>query len=65
MLHSGYVTYVINTQDFNSSTANDGYLIRRDAADNNVNVFTALDTVSVLLNVLEEITLSVSTIDAE
>jgi carbamoyl-phosphate synthase large subunit len=30
-----------------------------------VTIFTALETVSVLLDVLEEITLGVSTIDAE
>jgi carbamoyl-phosphate synthase large subunit len=33
--------------------------------ENNVTIFTALETVSVLLDVLEEITLGVSTIDAE
>ncbi len=43
----------------------DGYDIRRAAVENNVTIFTALETVSVLLDVLEEITLGVSTIDAE
>jgi carbamoyl-phosphate synthase large subunit len=43
----------------------DGYDIRRCAVENNVTIFTALETVSVLLDVLEEITLGVSTIDAE
>jgi len=33
--------------------------------DNNVTMFTSLDTVKVLLDVLEEMTLGVSTIDAE
>ena len=33
--------------------------------ENNVTMFTSLDTVKVLLDVLEEITLGVSTIDAE
>ena len=65
-LRKGHVTYVINTIDVNQhSTRRDGYDIRRAAAENNVTLFTALETVSVLLNVLEEITLGVSTIDAE
>jgi carbamoyl-phosphate synthase large subunit len=33
--------------------------------ENNVSLITALETVSALLDVLEEITLGVSTIDAE
>ena len=65
MIHRGYVTYVINTQDFSSETADDGFKIRRCAADNNINVFTSLDTVGALLNVLDEITMSVSTIDED
>ena len=65
-LRKGHVTYVINTIDVNQhSTRRDGYDIRRAAAENNVTIFTALETVSVLLDVLEEITLGVSTIDAE
>lgn len=43
----------------------DGSEIRRAAVDNNVTMFTSLDTVKVLLDVLEEITLGVSTIDAD
>ena len=38
--------------------------IRRCAAENNVTLFTSLDTVRVLLDVLEETTITVSTIDA-
>ena len=65
-LRKGHVTYVINTIDVNQhSTRRDGYDIRRAAAENNVTLFTSLETVSVLLNVLEEITLGVSTIDAK
>ena len=45
-------------------TQSDGFLIRRCAVENNVTVFTALDTVRVLLDVLEEITITVSTIDS-
>ena len=65
-LRKGHVTYVINTIDVNQhSTRRDGYDIRRAAVENNVTIFTALATVSVLLDVLEEITLGVSTIDAQ
>ena len=42
----------------------DSRLIRRCAVENNVTILTALDTVRVLLDVLEEITLGISTIDA-
>ena len=65
-LRKGHVTYVINTIDVNQhSTRRDGYDIRRAAAENNVTLFTALETVSVLLNALEEITMGVSTIDGK
>ncbi len=43
----------------------DGYHIRRAAVDNNITVFTSLETVEVLLDVLDDITMKVSTIDAE
>ena len=65
-LRQGHVNYVINTRTPGSdSYETDGAKIRRCAVENNVTIFTALDTVSVLLNVLEEITLCISTIDAE
>ena len=64
-IRQGYVTYVINTRDMNSSgVLSDGYEIRRCAVENNVTMFTSLDTVKVLLDVLEEITITVSTIDS-
>jgi len=63
-IRKGYVTYVINTRDINSmSEVSDGYEIRRCAVENNVTMFTALDTVDVLLDVLEETTFGISTID--
>ena len=62
----GHVNYIINTIDLNQHSARlDGYEIRRAAVENNVTIFTSLETVSVLLQVLEEITLGVSTIDAD
>lgn len=65
-IRSGMIAYIINTSDINASDSHtkDGHHIRKLATENNVNVFTALDTVSVLLDVLEEITLRISTIDA-
>ena len=65
-LRQGHVSYVINTIDINQhSTRLDGYGIRRAAVENNVTIFTSLETVRVLLDVLEEITLGISTIDEE
>ena len=64
-IRQGYVNYVINTRDMSSAgTLTDGYEIRQCAVENNVTMFTALDTVKVLLDVLEETTLGISTIDA-
>lgn len=64
-IRQGYVNYIINTRDMNSSgVLSDGYEIRQCAVENNVTMFTALDTVKVLLDVLEETTLGISTIDA-
>ena len=63
-IRKGYVNYVINTRDIDSiNQETDGFKIRRCAVENNVAMFTALDTVRVLLDVLEEITLCISTID--
>ena len=64
-LRQGHIAYVINTRDINSQGhESDGYLLRRYAIENNVTIFTALDTVRVLLDVIEETTLTISTIDA-
>ena len=65
-LRKGHVSYVINTIDINQhNTRLDGYGIRRTAVENNVTLFTSLETVRVLLDVLEEITMGISTIDEE
>ena len=64
-IRQGHIAYVINTSDSSSSgVVRDGFEIRKYATENNVNVFTSLDTVRVLLDVLEETTLTISTIDA-
>ncbi len=64
-LRQGHIAYVINTSDASSSgVTRDGFEIRKYATENNVTVFTSLDTVRVLLDVLEETTLTISTIDS-
>ncbi len=64
-IRQGHIAYVINTKDIGASSQDsDGQQIRRLATENNVTIFTSLDTVRVLLDVLEETTLTISTIDA-
>ncbi|MBQ2401089.1 MAG: carbamoyl-phosphate synthase large subunit [Lachnospiraceae bacterium] len=62
-LRQGHISYVINTKDAGSN-GQDGAEIRKIATEHNVALFTSLDTVRVLLDVLEETTLTISTIDA-
>ena len=62
-LRQGHIAYVLNTRD-PGSDASDGIQIRQICTEYNVTLFTALDTVKVLLDVLEETTLTISTIDA-
>ncbi|MBQ3462667.1 MAG: carbamoyl-phosphate synthase large subunit, partial [Clostridia bacterium] len=65
-IRAGYVSYVMNTRAILSGIHyEDGVKIRRTANENNVTMLTSLDTVKVLLDVLEEITMGISTIDAE
>ncbi|MBQ6752407.1 MAG: carbamoyl-phosphate synthase large subunit [Clostridia bacterium] len=65
-ISAGYVSYVINTRAILSGVHYaDGVEIRRTAIENGVTLFSSLDTVRVLLDVLEETTLTISTIDAE
>ncbi|MCF0106316.1 MAG: carbamoyl-phosphate synthase large subunit, partial [Holdemanella sp.] len=62
-IRAGYVSYIINTRAIYSGIHYmDGAAIRRCASQNNVTMFTSLDTVKILLDVLEEITFKVSTI---
>ena len=64
-IRQGHIAYVINTSDPGDiGTANDGFKIRKFATESNVTMFTSLDTVKVLLDVLDETTLRISTIDA-
>ena len=64
-LRQGHIAYVINTKEPGSEGSDsDGREIRLIATENNVTIFTAMDTVRVLLDVLEETTQTISTIDA-
>ena len=65
-IRAGYVAYVINTRAILSGIHyGDGVAIRCVAAQNNITMLTSLDTVRMLLDVLEEVTLGVTTIDSE
>ena len=65
-IRQGYVSYVINTRAILSGNHfGDGVAIRRCAAQNNITMLTSLDTVRMLLDVLEEVTIGISTIDAK
>nr|MCR4991107.1 carbamoyl-phosphate synthase large subunit [Lachnospiraceae bacterium] len=62
-IKSGYVSYIVNTRAILSGVHyEDGVALRRCAIENNVTIFTSLDTVRVLLDVLEELTLKVAPI---
>ncbi len=62
-IEAGYVSYIINTRAILSGIHyEDGAEIRRCAIMNGVNIFTSLDTVRILLDVLEDITPRISTI---
>ena len=63
-IRAGYVSYVVCTRAIMSGIHyEDGVAIRRCARDNNITMLTSLDTVKVLLEVLEETTIGISTID--
>ena len=62
-LRAGYVSYVINTRAILSGVhEGNGVAIRRVAAQNGIPMLTSLDTVRILLDVLEETTIGISTI---
>ena len=64
-IRQGHIAYVINTSRLDSTDSQkDGYEIRRLAVETNTTMFTSLDTVRVLLDVLEDITITISTIDS-
>ena len=64
-IRNGHIAYIINTRKVGDHVqASDGAMIRQCASENNATLFTSLDTVRVLLDVLEETTQTISTIDA-
>ena len=65
-IRAGYVSYVICTRAILSGVHyEDGVAIRRCASQNNITMLTSLDTVKMLLDVLEEVTIGISKIDDE
>ncbi len=64
-MKQGHIAYIINTSSIGAmNQQKDGFEIRHLAIENNITLFSSLDTVRVLLDVLEEITITVSTIDS-
>ncbi len=64
-MRKGYVSYAISTKHCDCPEKEFGNReIRKCAVENNVPLFTSFDTVNVLLDVLEEITFGISTIDS-
>ena len=62
-IRAGYVSYIINTRAILSGVHfSDGVAIRQCAVENGVTMFTSLDTVRILLDVLEDITPEISVI---
>ena len=62
-IKAGYVSYIINTRAILSGVHDeDGAAIRRCAIGNGVTMFTSLDTVRIVLDVLEDITPRISRI---
>ena len=63
-IRAGYVSYIINTRAILSGVHyEDGVAIRRCAVQNGVTIFTSLDTVRIVLDVLEETIPTISTIN--
>lgn len=59
IIRNGEVNFVINTMSRNDrKNEDDGFIIRRVAAENNISCMTALDTADALLKVLESLSFS-------
>jgi carbamoyl-phosphate synthase large subunit len=64
VIKAGFVSYIINTRAILSGVHyEDGVAIRQCAIQNGVTMFTSLDTVRIVLDVLEEIIPEISTIN--
>ncbi len=56
IIRKGQVNYVINTMSSeDKEVTNDGFLIRRVSAENNISCFTSFDTANAILKVLESL----------
>ena len=65
-IRSGNISYIVNTRAILSGIHyGDGVAIRRCAAQNGVTMLTSLDTVRIILDVLEEVNFCVSTISSD
>ena len=53
VIRKGRINYVINTMSITKEASQDGFEIRRAAAENNISCFTSLDTANAILRVLE------------
>ena len=53
LIRMGRINYIINTMEPHKTTSNDGFLIRRVAAENSISCFTSLDTAYAILRVVE------------
>ena len=64
-IRSGNISYIVNTRAILSGIHyGDGVAIRRCAAQNGVTMLTSLDTVRIILDVLEEVTFGISAISS-
>ena len=55
LIRMGRVSLIINTMSQNKNVSKDGFLIRRNAAENNISCLTSLDTAKAMLRVAESI----------
>ena len=63
MIRHGHTQVVINTMDKNRQDASkDGFIIRREAVEHGVPLFTSLDTADAILKVMESRAFSVNAI---
>lgn len=53
VIRKGKVNYVVNTMSTTRSVTQDGFLIRRVSAENNIPCFTSLDTANAILGIIE------------
>lgn len=53
LIRMGRVNLVINTMSAGKHVSQDGFMIRRTAAENNISCFTSLDTAGAMLRVVE------------